>query len=1190
MLRASRHWLLRYSIPVLSVAFIVFLSHTLATGSTVIVLVLCTTAVLFSAWAGGWGPAFIATFLSAAVLDSSSTFLLSLLAAVSAAASVLYETTRLSQSRLQEQQHERYAVTLASIGDGVIATDAAGRVEFMNAVAEGYTGWTRQEANGRAFPDVFQIINEYTRQPVLNPVTQVLQDGKPLDLANHTILVSRDRREIPIDDSCSPIRHSENGVDGAVLVFRDVSERRRIHESQAKLAAIVESSDDAIISKDLNGIITSWNRAAERLYGYTASEAVGCPISMLIPSDQPDEEPQILARIRRGERIDHYETLRVAKDGRVLNVSITVSPLYNAEGEIIGASKIARDITERKRSEERFALLFENMPMMLLAIGDNQKIAVWNRECERLTGYSATDIIASPDWQAVLYPDANYRQQLAQERRARGQDYTGWETTVTCKDGKTRIISWASIAQSVPIPGWATWSMGADVTALRESENRSRLLMEQASDAIFISDVTGKLLDANSQAVELSGYSHDELVQLSFSQLTDVADPAEFPPRRDPLQNGQAVLSERQLRRKNGSLVPVEVGARMIQNHTVIAIARDITERRRNEDRQRFLEEATAVLASMFNYEIALKQLARLAVPDLADWCSIHLIEPGNNLRRIDLAIDKPSHTLTHLGELREHFPYDPSAPSGIAQVIATGQSIFIPEIDDNTLQHFARTPEHLAAIRALKTCSSIVVAIRARGKSLGVISLNMADSDRHYTRQDLMTAEELARRAGIAIDNGNLYREAEQSRQIAMNAAERTARLQAITAALSEAITPTEIAETIINQGLSILQAQTGTVSLVDDDDPGRVRIIASIGFPQDVIAEWRQFSIDLSAPIADAIRQQNPVWLQSLAERIERYPHLVLQSDAVAWAALPLLVEGEAIGALGFSFSLPQSFNEEDRGFMLALAHHCGQAIRRARLYETEKRIRAEAENAIRARDEFMSIAAHELRTPVTSLRGFTQLVRHQLDKKGIVEPARVQRTMEVIEQQSEKLARLITQLLDISRLDSGRLSLERKVVNLTSLTKEIVMSARTRTSQHAITIHAPSEVLALVDPLRLEQVLANLIDNAIKYSPNGGLIDIEVSSVSSSTIAIAVTDRGIGIPMEQRDRLFERFYQAHSSGITVGGLGLGLYISRQIVELHGGDIHVEFPDDGGTRFIVSLPTGLSEEVKQATTGEAS
>jgi PAS domain S-box-containing protein len=136
-----------------------------------------------------------------------------------------------------------------------------------------------------------------------------------------------------------------------------IGEQARLSEAAQRLAAIVESSDDAIVSKDLNGIIATWNRGAEQVFGYQAAEVVGKPITILIPEDQHDEEPAILDRIRRGERIDHYETIRRRKDGTLINVSLTVSPITDPTGRIVGASKIARDITERKRSEERIQLL-----------------------------------------------------------------------------------------------------------------------------------------------------------------------------------------------------------------------------------------------------------------------------------------------------------------------------------------------------------------------------------------------------------------------------------------------------------------------------------------------------------------------------------------------------------------------------------------------------------------------------------------------------------------------------------------------------------------------------------------------------------------------------------------------------------------------------------------------------------------
>ena len=388
------------------------------------------------------------------------------------ARSIVLARQRAAQALREQSNWLR--ITLASIGDAVISTDAEARVVFMNAVAESLTGWSAVEAQGRPLSEVFRIVNEETRLPAENPALRALREGTILGLANSTVLIARDGTERPIDDSAAPIRDEAGVSAGAILVFRDVTERRgaevalrrkeaelrdfvesatvgmhwvgadgtilwtnraelellgyaaeeyvgrnivefhvdrpviddilrrllnkeeirsrearlrckdgsvkhvminssglwegdrflhtrcfthditdrkRVEEAQARLAAIVESSQDAIISKTLDAIITSWNQAAERLFGYTAAEAVGRPVTLIIPPERLDEEPAILERLRRGERVEHFETVRVAKDGRRLDISLTISPIRDLAGDIIGASKIARDITDQKRAE-----------------------------------------------------------------------------------------------------------------------------------------------------------------------------------------------------------------------------------------------------------------------------------------------------------------------------------------------------------------------------------------------------------------------------------------------------------------------------------------------------------------------------------------------------------------------------------------------------------------------------------------------------------------------------------------------------------------------------------------------------------------------------------------------------------------------------------------------------------------------
>jgi PAS domain S-box-containing protein len=249
------------------------------------------------------------------------------------------------------RERETHEVTLQSIGDAVIVTDVAGRVTFLNTVAERITGWPMADARDQPFEKIFQIVNEFSGKPVEHPVAKVLETGGIVGLANHTILITRDGRRIPIDDSGAPVRLANGEIVGIVVVCRDVTERKKADHTRAWLAAIVESSDDAIASKTLDGIVTSWNPGATQLFGYEPDEIIGKPITTIIPPELHAEEVRILARLRRGERIDHYETVRIAKDGRRVDISLTISPIRGEDDTIIGASKIARDITARKRSE-----------------------------------------------------------------------------------------------------------------------------------------------------------------------------------------------------------------------------------------------------------------------------------------------------------------------------------------------------------------------------------------------------------------------------------------------------------------------------------------------------------------------------------------------------------------------------------------------------------------------------------------------------------------------------------------------------------------------------------------------------------------------------------------------------------------------------------------------------------------------
>jgi signal transduction histidine kinase len=242
------------------------------------------------------------------------------------------------------------------------------------------------------------------------------------------------------------------------------------------------------------------------------------------------------------------------------------------------------------------------------------------------------------------------------------------------------------------------------------------------------------------------------------------------------------------------------------------------------------------------------------------------------------------------------------------------------------------------------------------------------------------------------------------------------------------------------------------------------------------------------------------------------------------------------------------------------------------RAQLFR-EQTARAQAEQALRERDDFMALASHELKTPAATLSATAQLLQRQLERQGALEPDQLRRALDRLHEQSRRLARLVEHLLDVSRINSGQMSIEPRSVDLRALVAEVVANCQMVTSHHHLRLTAPEQVRADIDPVRIEQVITNLLDNAIKYSPEGGDIDVQLSASPPDQARISVRDHGLGIAPDRRDKLFERFYRAHADS-QVTGLGLGLFIARHLVDLHGGDIQVEAPMDGGTRFTVCLP----------------
>ena len=239
------------------------------------------------------------------------------------------------------------AAIISSSDDAIIAHGLDGAITLWNAAAERLLGYSAEEAIGKPTIILFPPELHDEERATLNRVWS----GEPVS-HYETIFATKDGRRIEVSLTISPVLDADRTVIGASKIARDLSEQKRASIAALRLGAIVESSDDAIVSKDLNGIVTSWNAAAEKMFGYSSDEMVGQSITKIIPKERLAEETYVLGEVRSGRRVDHFETVRQDKWGRLLDISLTVSPILDHTGRVIGASKIARDITKHKRLQE----------------------------------------------------------------------------------------------------------------------------------------------------------------------------------------------------------------------------------------------------------------------------------------------------------------------------------------------------------------------------------------------------------------------------------------------------------------------------------------------------------------------------------------------------------------------------------------------------------------------------------------------------------------------------------------------------------------------------------------------------------------------------------------------------------------------------------------------------------------------
>ncbi|HEX2916218.1 MAG TPA: ATP-binding protein [Chloroflexia bacterium] len=540
--------------------------------------------------------------------------------------------------------------------------------------------------------------------------------------------------------------------------------------------------------------------------------------------------------------------------------------------------------------------------------------------------------------------------------------------------------------------------------------------LSSIGDAVIATDMQGRVTFMNKVAQDLTEWPYSEAEGRSLEQIFPIIneytrEPVENPVHRVIRENKVVGLANHTLLiTRDKREIPIDdsgapIAGKAGLNRGIVLVFRDVTERKKAEAHQHFLDEASRELATSLDYQTTLQKVARLAVPFLADTCIIYVVkEEGNSLQRLEVVDANPQNARI-IEDILEKNSLDQDEQHPVMVSFRSGQSILTENISDSLLESLSPNQEVLKTLQKLNFKSSITVPLVARGQSLGVLNLAYSDSARSYNQADLAFVEELAYRAALAVDNARLYQEAKE----------------------------------------------------------------------------------------------------------------------------------------------------------------------------------------AIQDREDFLSVAAHELKTPITAMLGYAQLLGRQVERNQVVDSVRLNRAVNSIQQQSVKLNRLVTQLLDVSRIEAGKLRIDPVLTDVNKLVDSVVAQARTSSNGRDLLLQMPSEpIRAVLDPVRFEQVVVNLVDNALKYSPENSPVSIGLSMEShtdllkeTGMVCLAVSDRGPGIPPERIPYIFDRFYQASETNM-LKGMGLGLFITRQIVELHHGKIEIEALPEGGTCFKVLIPDKLEKTLQ--------
>ncbi len=985
-------------------------------------------------------------------------------------------------------QHARNAaLIIQTSNDAIMSVDMDSIITGWNPAAERMFGYLAEEAIGQLSTLLVPPEAVYKLDVILSD----LRAGNKV-VSNDIVRLRKDGSSIRISLVASPIYDESGAIIGRLSTYRDLTQEKEAAHRARNMRMIIDSSNDAIMSVDMDAIVTSWNKAAERMFGYRAQEIKGRPISLIIPPENTHEEVENQSKILGGYNSEPYETLRIRKDGSSIPISLTVSPIYDESGAIIGRSSIARDITEQKQASQyarNMASIVESSSDAITSVNLESVIISWNPAAERIYGYSAEEMIGQSF--SILIPPENTHESGGLESNIwDGSTIKRYETRRIREDGSSIPISLSVSAiydESGAVIGSS--AIARDFTEQQEASKDAyhmTALIDSSNNAITSASLEGIFLTWNPAGERMYGYLAKEMIGQPISILIPPENTHREPDIKSNIRDGSTIKRYETLRiGKDGSTIPISLSVSPIYN------------------------ESGAVIGAS---SIA--------------WDSTEQKESSQNARRMALIIESFNDAITSVNT------------EGVTSWNPAGERIYGYSAEEMIGQPFSpllspeKTHENAENLSKIQDGDRIepyeTLRIRKDGRTISI----------------LLTVSPIYDVNGVAIGSSAIHRDITEQKEASQNA--RIAAL--ILESSSDAIT-------------------SSSPLAVTSWNPAAERMYGYLA--EEMIGHT---SYQLIPP--EKLQEMTDNWNKIRnGYKVEPYETLRIRKDGsiipVSITSSPIFSEN---GAFIGSSSIARDITEHKRKQVEILQLN-------ASLIEADK-----------VKDGFIENMNHELRTPLTSIVGYMELIIGYVDSG--VEPE-LASWLATVERNSLQLQILIENLTQVSKTDFKQVSLVIDTVDvghlLGGVVKTVELSAGDCGVEVTLRLDSPtSDLLIDGDANQLERVFVNLLHNAIKFTPREGKATIVVrrAHTDGGYVEVTVTDTGIGIPPDEFPNVFKRFFRASTATqASIPGTGIGLWLAHSNVREHHGTVTFDSTVGKGTVFTVRLPvrfmpTGLPDQ----------